>query len=298
VTLIDDAKATWLAQSGFSAIVSIDGPQDIHDEHRVYADGRGSWADALKGINLLAAARCHAITLRGTFGPGNVRLVERVEFLNGLVRRGVGHTVSVEPSCLAEHECTRGVRGFKPSDIAGLAREYHALAGWMLAEWEAGRPPRHVQLERMIRRLLDRRLSGSQCGAGNGYWTCGPDGTLYACHRASDAVVIGQHNKLDKRRKAWLDNRLVNSQKCGTCWARFLCGGICRQDGLVQSGDMWTPTGTHCAIRMEWMKEAIWIISEGHRRGIIDRLRETADRSHGRGRKSCCGPTGEKGGSQ
>lgn len=290
--LIDESVATWCGKHSVSFIVSIDGPQELHDKYRPDTDGKGTWKRVLHGAELLAAAKVRALALRSTFTPDDVQLLERVKFLNNLVRRGVGNSVSVEPSCLAEHECGRGTRGFKAHDIRALSEEYHRLAEWMLAEWRAGRAPRHMQLERMMRRLLDRRPQWSTCGAGNGYWTVGPSGEIYACHHASPWSVIGSlDGGPDKRRAPWVDNRLVQSTECSACPWRFVCGGACRDDGMRCNGKLWTPSKTHCAIKFLWIKEVVWMISEARREGFLDRLRETADRPANT-TKSCCGNKG------
>ncbi len=55
-TLIDEEKARFLARAGFSVLVSIDGPQFLHDQYRVYPDGRGSYRDSLRGLEILLQA--------------------------------------------------------------------------------------------------------------------------------------------------------------------------------------------------------------------------------------------------
>ncbi len=54
--LIDDEYAQILAEYGVSPSVSIDGPADIHDAYRIDFKGKGTHADALKGIENLRKA--------------------------------------------------------------------------------------------------------------------------------------------------------------------------------------------------------------------------------------------------
>lgn len=42
-TLIDERWAAFLAENGFLCGLSVDGPKVLHDAHRRYPDGRGSW---------------------------------------------------------------------------------------------------------------------------------------------------------------------------------------------------------------------------------------------------------------
>lgn len=52
-TLIDDEFAAHLGAYKFLVGVSIDGPEEIHDHYRKHADGRGSHAEVLRGIECL-----------------------------------------------------------------------------------------------------------------------------------------------------------------------------------------------------------------------------------------------------
>ena len=52
-TLIDHDVAAFFLEHGFSVIVSLDGPQEIHDRYRINAQGKGSYARVIEGIRWL-----------------------------------------------------------------------------------------------------------------------------------------------------------------------------------------------------------------------------------------------------
>lgn len=52
-TLLDETWATWLANNNVHVGLSIDGPQSMHDENRVYRSGAGSHRKALEASRLL-----------------------------------------------------------------------------------------------------------------------------------------------------------------------------------------------------------------------------------------------------
>lgn len=54
--LVTPESAAFLAENGFYTLLSIDGPQDVHDLHRRDARGRGSFAESLRGLRLLVEA--------------------------------------------------------------------------------------------------------------------------------------------------------------------------------------------------------------------------------------------------
>ncbi|MCM5557051.1 radical SAM protein [Pleomorphomonas sp. JP5] len=55
-TLLDADKAGFLAEHGFSVLVSIDGPKGVHDTNRIFRDGRGSYDDGIRGLKALLQA--------------------------------------------------------------------------------------------------------------------------------------------------------------------------------------------------------------------------------------------------
>jgi uncharacterized protein len=52
-TLLDDEWGRFLAAEGFSVGLSLDGPREIHDRHRLTRDGRSSFDAAMRGRDVL-----------------------------------------------------------------------------------------------------------------------------------------------------------------------------------------------------------------------------------------------------
>jgi uncharacterized protein len=55
-TLLDDPKCRFLSDCGAHVLVSLDGPSALHDRHRVFPDGRGSYTETLRGLKCLLDA--------------------------------------------------------------------------------------------------------------------------------------------------------------------------------------------------------------------------------------------------
>jgi uncharacterized protein len=51
--LINEEWTQFFRENRFKVGISIDGPQDVHDSHRVYPNGKGSHEDAMKGVRFL-----------------------------------------------------------------------------------------------------------------------------------------------------------------------------------------------------------------------------------------------------
>jgi uncharacterized protein len=52
-TLLDDEWGRFLAAAGFSVGISLDGPRELHDRHRLTRDGRSSFDDTVRGFEIL-----------------------------------------------------------------------------------------------------------------------------------------------------------------------------------------------------------------------------------------------------
>ena len=56
MTLLTEEMAKYFAEKGFSFTVSLDGGQRIHDEHRKFSDGTGSFEKTIRGLKYLVDA--------------------------------------------------------------------------------------------------------------------------------------------------------------------------------------------------------------------------------------------------
>lgn len=276
-TLLDDDTVRYLRAERFSTIVSIDGGREAHDDLRTHSDGRGSFDRVLAGLrNLrrLAPDVVKSTTLRGTFTADSLHrfpLAERLEFLNDLCDRGMGNHVSVEPAFLGEASCVdpRTAKEMTPNPNDGKSlefweAEYAKAADWWLKRFNDGKKPRFHHFNMYLKRLVMGAVHFSECGAGKGYFTLGPDGTIYACHRESN-TKLGHVNEggIDHELAApWQDNRYYSRLKCPTCPIRNLCGGGCRETSSSAGLGVAMPVPAACAMTTIMVKNAWWILSE------------------------------------
>lgn len=191
--LLSEAKARWLVEHGFSLIVSLDGPQPLHDAARPMINGSGSYGLVRAALDGLKAARAGAITLRSTFYNGSTHVLERVAHLNDLCDQGYAQGVSVEPICLSETRCVdrkRAALNLTAADIEGLDEEYMSVADWAVERLRAGKRPRLHGMEVFLTRLLWTQHSPTECGAGSGVVSVAPDGEIFACFAGDTKVSL------------------------------------------------------------------------------------------------------------
>ena len=236
-TLITQEIADELARRNVSVIVSVDGPFEIHDEGR-----SESWVAMMCGLQRLKVAGVKHVTGRATFTPNNLHLKERIEFLHELLNDRFLHSISIEPAAL------RPEQAWSQSQ---LAIEWEGMANYLAQNTDVLNAFGTLQV--MIRRVRDGAPQVRNCGAGNGYVTIAPDGTIHACHR--EASPIGNViSGFDSRREIWINP--PEPQECGSCWARYLCGGGCHATRRFEM------QAQQCVPSKIQAEESIWLLSK------------------------------------
>ena len=269
-TRVTEEIAEYCAENNFSWIISLDGPENIHDNNRPYHKGTGSWKDTMRGLNFINAAykklgKQAPITLRATFDKTGLDLVDVLAFLNNLMYEGKATHVSVEPSSLGESCTVDGSRFETITDneiIAQFESQYMKSAEWFLNELNQGKKPSFHHFEMPLQRLYDRQFAFSECGAGKGYFSIGPGGKISACHRENEAFLGNLDEGVDKAKQSkWLDNR-IHVRECEDCWHRFICGGGCRHDSLQAGLAISRPVKVECIFKQMQMRAVLWLMGE------------------------------------
>lgn len=288
-TLLDAEKLAFLKEQPCSLLISLDGPAELHNAARPWRCGGAGPAPfeaVMKSLQRAAdAGMSKRIMARSTFTLDNARLVERLEFFAGLQDAGLINGYSIEPAVMAEscasrttktHDFSRGGAesaetstsssilraSASPRELTSIAAEYHAAARWFVSRLRAGRSAGFFHFRKLLDRILHARHMGSECGAGKGYVTIAPDGTIHACHREGTAIGSVAGGFEETARAAWNDNRVSRRPDCMRCWARYLCGGGCRQARLELGGDLAAATPERCALQRTMIKECLWILTQ------------------------------------
>ncbi len=138
----------------------------------------------------------------------------------------------------------------------------------------SGGAPRWQYLEKTLQRILWQQFRPSECGAGRGYYTVGPSGLIYACHKQQNSEIgaVGQRVVIDEVRRAqWFDNRFCARSECAQCWARHVCGGACRSESLEFCGGIAQPHAGRCALMRKLVAEAL-VLSATLPRDVLLRI--------------------------
>lgn len=250
-TLLTPAIIEFLSENRIGVTVSMDGPADLHDKLRVFANGQGSYGIIEPRVRaLIEGHRTRPITARVTLTSGVTDVVRIFRHL----KQDLGfHEVGFAPVTTAPNRLYAiGERG-----MDGVLEQFHVLAGEYLQYALRGEMHGFSNVSDTIAELYQGVNKSHPCGAGLGLMGVGPSGDIAPCHRFVDSDVHSLGNiktGVDREKQAdFLTRGNINCKyDCHTCWARPLCAGGCHHEAYVRYGDTGHPNLHYCDWVRDW----------------------------------------------
>ena len=223
---MSEAHARWVANHISFALVSLDGPQEMHDRYRPNIAGRGTHQVVVRTLRIFEeeglpyALRCSV----------DDKIVNRLpEVIDYFCRDFKPTKINLEP--LVEHgRCVEtGLRSPAPEVfVRGIVA--------------AGRAARQHGVALKLTTAQTERLAQSNCPVAEDNFVVSPDGLVSACyganHRGSCHAADYAIGEVETRsRTVTIDQARVdkvrtygvtNIPRCGGCFAKWHCSGGCR----------------------------------------------------------------------
>ncbi len=253
-TIFNNAILDFLAAHlDVSLLVSLDGGAEIHDRHRRFFDGKGSFGVASSALwTLLADDRIgpKRLSVRGTFTAVNRTFTRAAEELLALGAKDI----SIEPAIVKGGELE-----ITAEDLPAIKEEYDRLAQFFLERIRSGDAFSFFHFDRAMDQISLADPVVKPCGAGDGYLAVSYDGSLFPCHRfvGDKAFRMGDvwrgiiNRGLRERFRKIEVNR---KEKCRECWAKYLCGGGCHRHAAEFNGSLLEPYDIECEL-VKWRIE-------------------------------------------
>jgi uncharacterized protein len=257
-TLLTPAIIEFLSENHIGVTVSMDGPKEMHDRLRVFANGKGSYDIIEPRVRaLLQNHRTRPITARVTLTAGVSDVVKIFRHL----KQDLGfYEVGFAPVTASPNQLyTIGQQG-----MDGVLDQFHQLADEYLEYALRGEPHGFSNVSDTLAELVQGVNKSHPCGAGLGLLGVGPSGDIAPCHRFvdSDVHALGHISKgLDRKKQAdFLRRGHIDSKyDCHTCWARPLCAGGCHHEAYVRYGDTGHPNLHYCDWIRDWTNTCLEI---------------------------------------
>jgi uncharacterized protein len=261
-TLLDDESIAFIKEHQIDVMISFDGPQEIQDAQRVYANGAGTYDSTVPKIRKLLAVlpetRGHAV-IAGNTDPQYVKeAMQEIGFTQ----------ISIMP--VSQSLFAGEVDKAKPE------RNTRILLQTMEAEAEIWMSLAKSRDSEALKRLKDRSplykglvalLHNSKrshaCGAGLGLAAVSCTGDIYLCHRfvGQDEYKLGSVFAKGLNRNEYLKSPTTGNGKCPACFARYYCAGGCKHDNAGSCGSTSSPSEDMCRLRCRELELAATIIS-------------------------------------
>ena len=228
-TLITQKIAQSLRNNSIGIGISLDGPREIHDENRIYPNGKGSFDDVMKGVEILKRSEIKVGAITVVSDPKNLRKIYDFMRINKI------HGVQFNPYYVQGR-----AKEDKMNDRAQqkFANEHLKLLDLTLRR---GDKMRMAMITHMLGNIISRERNfmcmRSPCGAGTSYISIDPKGNIYPCQKMySKEFYIGNIHD-NKSIKQILDSLLLvrtlkrrtvnNIPECKKCPLKWFCGSSC-----------------------------------------------------------------------
>lgn len=280
-TLLTKELADWFAEEQITITVSIDGPPDVNDRLRVMADGRGSYKEIITKVRESGVRAIGRVTL--TRESTDVARIVRHLVAAGFVEVGVSPVAT-------------GRKRFDldAKDLEAVLEGFRALSEDFVVWAERGRIFPFSNVKRLMEQIAAGQPRPTPCGAGTALAAADDKGDWYACHRlvGQPAFRIGDStNGTDGPRRFNLVQQLDTRGRapCGTCWARYLCGGGCHHIAWLHADEgeaPWQIGEDFCDFLRAWYRLGLATYAE-----LVERAPGALVHLRG-GRSACSQPSG------
>ena len=250
-TLLTPAIIQFLSENRIGVTVSMDGPPDLHNKLRVFANGRGSYDIIEPRVKaLIANHRTRPITARVTLTSGVTDVVRIYRHL----KQELGfHEIGFAPVTTSPDR----LYSINEPGMNGVLAQFKVLADEWLEFALRGEMHGFSNVSDTIAELIQGVNKSHPCGAALGLVGVGPSGDIAPCHRFvdSDTHSMGHISTgIDRDKQSdFLTRGHINSKyDCHTCWARPLCAGGCHHEAFVRYGDTGHANLHYCDWIREW----------------------------------------------
>jgi len=266
-TLLTPQNIDYLIRQGVHVEISIDGPAEFHDRYRVFADGRGSYAQVVAGARALCERSRWPVAANATLTSHHPPLKEIVAHFEalGFATSGVKVYMPNEKLQDALPDADLTIQ-----DIATLQEECREYVYDLVKQNEFNPPfPNIFGFRTFVQSLAGSRRRTCNCGVGRYLISVSATGDVYPCYGLigvkNGAYRMG--NVLDDNLNfEWLENirlaaNVENRRDCQHCWGRYLCAGGANCFAYQQQGSVVTVEsswGGDCALTQRVMELAIY----------------------------------------
>lgn len=242
-TLLTHEHLKFLDQFDVRLVVSIDGPDFIHDKERKLISGAATHNIVRDNIKKLSQYHNIIVQARPTITPYASNFVE-------LIYRHIISDLGIKRVHARSQSAYGQNRGLNRNEVIKFAEGIEETAKWMTTAARDGEHIGIINVLKYMNMFYFRTVRQYHCGGGTSVLSVAPNGTIYPCPRFTGEqdfvlgnIVGGEFN--NDRRLIFFRNGVLRRQKCINCWARYICAGGCyymhwkKHGNIFSNDDVW-----------------------------------------------------------
>lgn len=256
-TLLDDEKIEFFKKNDLHITCSYEGLKTLHDKHRKFSTGQGSFDLIKKKLNQYS--KDMPILARSTFSSFNISFKD---WLTSLTSIGIYNMTFAFAFTKKTH--------YSEETYQNVINFFDELSNTLIAEIEVDNFINVVCITDIIKKIHSgvENPNVFACGAGISSFTILSNGDIYFCHRFSNVEDFLIGNTMDgiddQCRKTILNSSLTKNKKvdttnCVDCWAQLFCGGGCLNTTYLENEELNVPNKLDCHITKEKVKACLKI---------------------------------------
>lgn len=243
---------------------SIDGDQITNDINRVYANGKGTYNDIVKGLKMFKNKK---LGLAVTITPLNQDVDLIYDYLY--------HLPNVDCVSMKFIRCYDGSKyDFDNFDVSYLSSRYEKLCDNIFSELEKGN---FDYLEKLLKgadyfggRIYSNLFKGTykiyRCDAGKSRITVNSKGDIFACsvmYGNEDFEIGNIYSGINRKKQKRFEYVSVEDvANCQKCIIKNNCGGECYINSYLNNNDLYKPIKKMCLLKIKLNKLGIAFISK------------------------------------
>jgi len=256
-TVLDNEVIDALLRSKISVSVSLDGPQDIHDKNRIFANQQGTFQTVFENIKRLKEEGVQ-VGISCTISRQNLGSLEEIFnwFTTELDIRGLGFNMLIDlPEVAQADKVYAKIATRKIINCYKIAREKAIYEDRMM---------------RKVKAFVNQSLHLVDCGGCGNQIVITAKGLMGPCHAymPSNKFFPGNLNNPDFDPfedpifREWSSRSPFNIPECQYCSAIGLCGGGCPYNADLKRGSIWLVDPNFCIHSKEILEWLIWDLYE------------------------------------
>lgn len=271
-TLLTDEAVEFLTAHNVNVMVSLDGPQKVHDENRVFVDGSGSFTRAFPAFIKLKEKdkNTRTLSVMRRFDSSMKDIAQSLLDLGSL-------NFSIHPALSDSGELIIPPNGSENeedeengacSDSVDIyTRQYEEMVAYFLDNEMMFQEKPPIDFIWVFEKLKKRDKQKKNCGAAYTRFSVDADGNILPCEHfiGEPAFYMGNVlTGLDRHQsniKELEITDITDSKTCRTCWSRNLCDAWCFFYSFKYCGDLKKPVETQCRIIKNYFEIAMGVYS-------------------------------------